>query len=165
MTFITPLRTTLYSFLLVASIFFLGSSSAAAAQFSLTTVDTDDEYYELFATVRFLEAYLAALEDGERSPAPSYIVHLQANTVTVLGALARDPDPSRMEVCGPTTKGVIDWGDGSVEDISGLGCSGDVDAFVLQHTYDTSDSFHINVTDEQGREREHTVAVRVSEGE
>ena len=149
------------SFLLALGISASVALPANASDVTLTSQPSS--YMELVAKVEYLKAYIAALEDGKRSPAPTFVTSLRRQVVDITGTVARDPNSVSMEVCGPTTKGTVDWGDGFSEPLLGLGCSGDVYTFALFHQYSESGSYHITVTDAQGREHTRTVAVLLSD--
>ena len=141
----------------------LWAQSAFAAPMTLRSDEDNGRYYALKAKVAYLTAFVDALREGEYSPQPTFIVVLDGNIVSVVGTLARDPQPERMEICGPLQKGTVDWGDGTVGPIMGLGCSGDVHEFAIQHAYRASDSYRIEITDSMGRDQGHVVAVQVKD--
>lgn len=142
-----------------AALSLMAAVTASAAEMSVVSSDTTTRYFELQAKVVYLEAWLLALQNGELTPAPTFLTVLDANTASVVGTLARDAQPDLFEVCGPLQKGTIDWGDGTTEALMGLGCSGDVHTFIEQHTYATSGSYQITITD--GADRTHTRVVAV----
>lgn len=136
---------------------------AHASTMTLSSETESNRLYELRAKIEYLKAFIGALREGDFSPAPTFLVVLDGNVVSVVGTIARDPQPAMVEVCGPMQKGEIDWGDGTIEAIMGLGCSGDVHQFVVQHEYAASDSYKLRVTDNASRDKTHVVAVNVAD--
>lgn len=120
---------------------------------------TNSRIFELSAKLEYLKAFLKALQSGKHSPAPTYVVALNGDIGIISGTVARDADATRVEVCGPMSKGMVDWGDGVSETIRGLGCSGDAHAFKVFHRYRESGSYTITVTDATGRTKTHVIAV------
>lgn len=140
------------------------ATPAQAATMELTS-EAPETHFTLKAKVAYLTAFVEALREGELSPEPTFVTALRSDAVTVAGTVARTPQPDRVETCGPMVKGEIDWGDGTVEDLYGLGCSGDAHAFTRHHRYAESGSYEITVTDTEGRETSRVVAVRVAEND
>ena len=154
----SPLKITAAVLLLALCLLVPTSASA-----SLTIgEDGVSNILKLEAKIKYLKAWIEALEDGEPTPGPTMLVY-NAGRITLIGTLAQDPNPTRLEICGPMKKGTVDWGDGVVESIIGLGCSGDAHEFVAQHDYAESGSYPIMVTDTQGRTLRHVVAVLVKD--
>lgn len=125
--------------------------------------EASSRYYELKAKVEYLLAFIDALRDGERSPAPTFVTVISGSQVSVFGTVARDPQTDLIEICGPMSKGSIDWGDGTKETILGLGCSGDVQTFSFAHEYTESGSYKIRAEDLMGRDKTHVVAPKIQE--
>ncbi len=134
----------------------------ASAQ-ELTVEQTTNDYYRLKAKVAYLTAWVEALREGEQTPAPTFITILDANTVTLVGTITRNPRPDVVEVCGPLSKGTLDWGDGTTGSIVGLGCAGDASTFEVQHVYTESGSYEIKVKDHEQRSTTRVVAVNVTD--
>ena len=136
---------------------------ATPAQAATMTLDSDspNRLYELKAKIKYLETYIEALRDGDLTPQPTFIVTLKGPEVSIFGTIARDRVVGLMELCGPTNKGQIGWGDGTVEPIVGLGCSGDVHTFASQHVYTESGNYKIRVEDTLDRGSTHNLAIRI----
>jgi len=132
---------------------------------TMTLSSEPSSYFELKAKVVYLQAFLEALLDGDMSPAPTFISSLNGDVISITGTVARNPNPDMMELCGPMIKGQIEWGDGVVESIRGLGCSGDAQMFAMHHRYAESGSYEIRIKDQEGRSERHVVAVRAGTDE
>lgn len=144
---------------LTCGVLFTNTASAATAEIS--SEESPNRIYELRAKVAYLTAFVDALRDGERSPAPTYLVTVKGSMVSAIGTVARDPQPDMMEICGPMNKGMVNWGDGTHTPLLGLGCSGDAHTFAVGHKYEESGSYKIVVTDLADRTKKHVVAVKV----
>lgn len=129
----------------------------AADSMVLATPTEVVDYQALKAKVAYLTAYLAALREGEPTDT-TFVVALNGNVAQVNGTIVRERDSKMMEICGPMVKGTIDWGDGTIESLHGLGCSGDVHTFVAYHAYETADSYTITVSGGAGRDESRVVA-------
>lgn len=157
MTHTTHISVSVTVMVLTVLLFVLMVAPVSAATMSLSTESQTTRILKLEAKVKYLTAWVAALREGEATPAPTVKVLNSGETFTVFGTLARDPDDARIEVCGPMEKGTIDWDDGNIQSITGLGCSGNVHEFVAKHEYAETGSRHIVITDGQGRSTTHVV--------
>lgn len=148
----------------VATLLFLGSLGMAmpAQAQQLTLETTTNDYYRLKAKVVYLTAWVEALREGKQTPPPTFTTILDGSTVTLVGTITRNPLPDVAEVCGPISKGTLDWGDGTAGSIVGLGCAGDASTFEVQHTYTESGSYEIKVRDHEQRSTTRVVAVNVT---
>lgn len=144
---------------LVAGFAVSQASIVKADSMTLVVENTAATYMELKAKVAFLETLLAALKAGD-SPvvAPTFAMGLDSNVAMIAGTVLRTPNADLMELCGPMTKGTIDWGDGFSESLHGLGCSGDVHSFMMYHAYTERGSYIITVTDTEGRDETKVIA-------
>ncbi len=133
--------------LVLASFLFVSPAHAAT---SVTTSELPvDVYMALKAKVEYLTAVLNELTDGRDGvPDPTFAMALRGNVAQINGTIARKPTDV-IETCGPMTKGTVDWGDGVVETLYGLGCSGDVFTFERYHVYETPGSYKITVAGER----------------
>jgi hypothetical protein len=120
-------------------------TTAKAAEMTIANSTGTDAYMALQAKVEYLTALLATLKVGEEVPPPTFAMALSGDVAQVSGTIVRASQSGMMEICGPMTKGTIDWGDGIVEKLYGLGCSGDVFTFERFHQYDVPGSYKITV--------------------
>jgi len=156
----TKLSAVAMALVLAIGSFFIAGPVAAQ---QLTVETTTNDYYRLKAKVVYLTAWIEALRGGKLTPPPTFITVLDGSTVTLVGTLAQNPKSDTAEVCGPMSKGSVDWNDGTVAIIVGLGCAGDASTFEVQHPYTKSGSYEVKVTDLEQRSTKHVVAVNVAE--
>ena len=133
----------------------------AAAEMTITT--SVSKIYVLQAQVAYLTAWVEALRDGKPTPPPTFITVLSADTAmlvgTVVGEAKTEASTAALSVCVSENVGQIDWGDGTTEELTNANCSGTAQAFVVSHTYDTTGSYAVAVTDQSGRTTTHVLAV------
>ncbi len=125
---------------------------------------TEDEgmfYLSLQAKVLHLTKVLERLQAREEDPVtPSFVTGVGPGTVAIAGTVALYDDA--ITVCGPMVYGTIDWGDGKMEPMVGLGCSGVTHEFTSGHKYVEAGRYTIVVTDLQ--ERTETKKVSLTRG-
>ncbi len=146
-------------FLSLLMLCFLLPQPVAAQELAVET--TTNDYYNLKAKVAYLTAWVEALRERKLTPPPTFVTILDGDTVSLIGTLAQNPKPDMAEICGPMTKGALDWGDGTVGNIVGLGCAGDAQTFEVQHIFEETGSYVIKVTDLEQRSTTHVVAVNI----
>ncbi|OIP76692.1 MAG: hypothetical protein AUK16_03225 [Parcubacteria group bacterium CG2_30_44_11] len=131
----------------MATLFSVVTVRANAAVITLFSSRDIATYMELTAKLEYLTALLESLQSGgDIVPPPTFAMALRGDVAQINGTIVQPTKIGMMEICSSMTKGTIDWGDGVMESLYGLGCSGDVYTFQRFHQYAEAKSYKITIS-------------------